>query len=146
MVDFENLAVIPARGGSRRIPKKNIVDFFDKPLIAWTIQAAIQSNIFDKVIVSTDDQVIANIAIKYGAEVPFLRDNYADDYSTVSDVVCNEVSKLEEELKWKFQTVAQLMPNCPLRNKDDIISTFEFYCHVSNFLHHLLRRSSCVCE
>jgi pseudaminic acid cytidylyltransferase len=76
-----NLAIIPARGGSKRIPGKNIKSFAGKPLIAYSIEAAIDSAEFTKIIVSTDSQVVADIAISYGAEVPFLRpENLSDDY------------------------------------------------------------------
>ncbi|GAA6185379.1 MULTISPECIES: pseudaminic acid cytidylyltransferase [Alteromonadaceae] len=75
-----NLAIIPARGGSKRIPAKNIRDFAGKPLIAYSIQAAQEANLFDKIWVSTDSQEVADIAIKYGAEVPFLRpENLSND-------------------------------------------------------------------
>jgi N-acylneuraminate cytidylyltransferase len=67
------LAVIPARGGSKRIPRKNIKDFHGKPMIAWPIMAAIESKCFDHIIVSTDDAEIAEVAKSYGAEVPFIR-------------------------------------------------------------------------
>ena len=67
------VAIIPARGGSKRIKNKNIKIFFGKPMIAWTIIAALKSKIFNRVVVSTDDIKIAKIAKKYGAEVPFLR-------------------------------------------------------------------------
>jgi len=65
------VAIIPARGGSKRIPRKNIKDFCGKPMIAWSIEKTIQSGCFDRVIVSTDDAEIASVAIRYGAEVPF---------------------------------------------------------------------------
>jgi pseudaminic acid cytidylyltransferase len=82
------LAVIPARGGSKRIPRKNIKMFGGKPMIAWSIEAAIASELFDKVIVSTDNEEIANVAKKYGAEVPFIRPNdLADDFSGTNAVV-----------------------------------------------------------
>ena len=67
------IAIIPARGGSKRIPKKNIKDFCGKPIIAWSIQAAFESDCFDKIIVSTESEKIVKIATKYGAECPFLR-------------------------------------------------------------------------
>ena len=82
------IAMIPARGGSKRIPKKNIKNFRGKPIIAWSINAAIKSKCFDKVIISTDSEEIASIAREYGASVPFLRPkNISDDYSTTKDVV-----------------------------------------------------------
>ena len=69
------LAVIPARGGSKRIPRKNIKHFCGKPMIAWSIEAALRSNCFDRVVVSTDDEEIANLALDYGAEVTFSTPN-----------------------------------------------------------------------
>lgn len=87
-----NIAIIPARGGSKRIPRKNIKEFHGKPMIAYSIEAALNSRCFDKVIVSTDDAEIANIAIKYGAEVPFMRpEHISDDYSTTLDVIKHAV-------------------------------------------------------
>lgn len=73
------VAIIPARGGSKRIPRKNIKDFFGNPLISYSIKIAIKSNIFDKVIVSTDDEEIAKIAKEYSAEVPFIRPKELSD-------------------------------------------------------------------
>ena len=82
------LCVIPARGGSKRIAKKNIRDFCGKPIVAYSIEAALASNCFDKVIVSTDDKEIALVANKYGAETPFVRPNeLSDDYTGTNDVV-----------------------------------------------------------
>lgn len=87
-----NLAVIPARGGSKRIPRKNIKDFCGKPIIAWSIEAALRSGCFDRVIVSTDDLEIADVARKWGAEVPFMRPtNLADDYTSTIPVVRHAV-------------------------------------------------------
>ena len=70
---MSNLAIIPARGGSKRIPRKNIREFVNKPLIAYSIETALKSKLFDRVIVSTDDEEIAQVACAYGAEVPFFR-------------------------------------------------------------------------
>ena len=83
-----NIAVIPARGGSKRIPKKNIKEFMGKPIIAYSIEAALQSQLFDEVIVSTDDEEIADVAKKYGASVPFMRpDELSDDFTGTTPVV-----------------------------------------------------------
>ncbi|MEZ9596530.1 pseudaminic acid cytidylyltransferase [Shewanella sp. 10N.261.52.F9] len=83
-----NVAIIPARGGSKRIPRKNIKHFNGKPIIAYSIEAALQSGCFDRVIVSTDDSEIAEVAKQYGAEVPFKRPaNIADDYATTLMVI-----------------------------------------------------------
>lgn len=91
---MKNLAVIPARGGSKRIPRKNIKLFKNKPMIAWSIEAAFNSNCFDEVLVSTDDQEIAKIAKDYGANVPFIRPKeLADDFATTQQVI-------EHSIKW----------------------------------------------
>ena len=82
------IAVIPARGGSKRIPRKNIKEFCGKPIIAWSIDAAIKTNLFDKVIVSTDDEEIADVSRLYGATVPFLRPSeLSDDFTGTNAVV-----------------------------------------------------------
>ena len=82
------IAVIPARGGSKRIPRKNIKQFCGKPMIAWSIEAALKSECFEHVIVSTDDEEIASIAKNYGADVPFVRpDNLADDHTGTNPVI-----------------------------------------------------------
>jgi pseudaminic acid cytidylyltransferase len=88
------IAVIPARGGSKRIPRKNIKQFCGKPMIAWSIEAALGSKCFDKIIVSTEDHEIASIARNYGADVPFVRPkNLADDYTGTNPVI-------EHVIKW----------------------------------------------
>src|SRR5690606_22090036 len=92
----KKIAIIPARGGSKRLPKKNILDFKGKPMIAWTIEAAISSELFDKVIVSTDTEEIKEISIQYGAEVPFLRQNTGDDFSPVSLATIEALNQAEK--------------------------------------------------
>jgi pseudaminic acid cytidylyltransferase len=85
---MKKLAIIPARGGSKRILRKNIKFFLGKPIIAYSIEAALKSNLFDEVMVSTDDEEIREVALKYGAKVPFLRsDKNANDYATTVDVL-----------------------------------------------------------
>ncbi|MCP2005432.1 UNVERIFIED_ORG: CMP-N-acetylneuraminic acid synthetase [Buttiauxella agrestis ATCC 33320] len=118
------VAVIPARGGSKRLPGKNIKLLAGKPMIAWTIEAALQSNIFDKIIVSTDCTEIQKIAMKYGAEVPFLRGKkLSRDTSTTSDVVIDLVEWLEKENE-VVETIAILQPTSPLRTAQHIIDAF----------------------
>lgn len=92
------IAIIPARGGSKRIPRKNIKLFCGKPIIAWSIQAAINSKCFDKVIVSTDDLEIAEIAGSFGAEIPFMRpENLSDDQTTTIPVINHAIKWLQEQ-------------------------------------------------
>ena len=99
MRDNQNraLCVIPARGGSKRIPRKNVKYFLGKPLIAYSIEAALNSGVFERVIVSTDDAEIADVAVKFGAQVPFMRDTaLSDDYATSSDAVADAATRLGE--------------------------------------------------
>jgi len=116
------IAIIPARGGSKRLPGKNIKLLGDKPLIAWTIEAAIESNIFDHVFVSTDSQEIADISKQYGAEVPFLRPEYlSSDTATTNDVITHLIAWFESEYNQKTSLIAVLQPTSPLRNARHII-------------------------
>ncbi|WP_165721192.1 MULTISPECIES: pseudaminic acid cytidylyltransferase [unclassified Pseudoalteromonas] len=108
-----NIAIIPARGGSKRIPRKNIKEFHGKPMIAYSIEAALDSKCFDKVIVSTDDTEIADIAIQYGAEVPFMRPaNIADDYATTLDVIKHAVEYTELQ-GWDVENVCCIYATAP---------------------------------
>ncbi len=119
----KTIAIIPARGGSKRIPKKNIMNFCGKPMIAWTIEAAIASNCFDRVLVSTDDQKIADVAVDHGAQVPFLRNDFADDISPVSVATIAAIKQAEQYWGESYDTVVQLMANCPIRNSADIAAS-----------------------
>jgi N-acylneuraminate cytidylyltransferase len=95
---MSNLCIIPARGGSKRIPKKNIKSFLGKPIIAFSIEAAIQSKLFTEVMVSTDCQEIAEIALKYGAKVPFIRSKKnANDFATTYDVIEEVLTEYKKE-------------------------------------------------
>lgn len=98
------IAVIPARAGSKRIPRKNIREFAGKPIIAWPIEAALESDLFDSVIVSTDDEEIANVSLSFGATVPFVRpSNLADDFSDTKAVVRHAISVLGFERDFASQ-------------------------------------------
>lgn len=112
---MKRLAIIPARGGSKRIPRKNIIDFAGRPMIAWTIQAALDSAYFDEVLVSTDSEEIAEISIAAGASVPFLRQDHADDFVPVSQASIGALKQAQLHWQMPFDQVVQLMPNCPLR-------------------------------
>lgn len=108
-----NIAIIPARGGSKRIPRKNIKLFHGKPMIAYSIEAAQQSGCFDKIIVSTDDQEIADVALQYGAEVPFIRpSNIADDFATTLDVMQHAISWCQEQ-QWVVDKVCCIYATAP---------------------------------
>ncbi|RHQ79728.1 acylneuraminate cytidylyltransferase family protein [Firmicutes bacterium AF22-6AC] len=121
------VALIPARGGSKGIKNKNIIDLCGKPLISYTIQAALESKYIDKVIVSTDSQEIADVAIKYGAEVPFLRPGeLASDTSKTIDAVMHAVGELEKR-KEEYDILILLQATQPLRTADDIDSAIELF-------------------
>ena len=93
-----NICVIPARGGSKRIPRKNIKEFCGKPMISYPITAALKSGLFGKVIVSTDDEEIADMARSFGAEIGELRPkNLSDDYVSTDDVMAYEAKKLMDK-------------------------------------------------
>lgn len=115
------LAIIPARGGSKGIPGKNIKELCGKPLIAYTIEAALKAENIDKVIVTTDSREIAEVAIKYGAEVPFLRPAcLAQDDSSAVDVYLHAVEFLAKKQEMCVDKFAVLLPTAPLRDADDI--------------------------
>ena len=108
------LAVIPARGGSKRIPQKNIVPLSGKPMIAWTIEAAKNSQYVDTVLVSTDCEVIKNVALKYGADVPFLRPaEYSTDTASSVAAMQHAVSWVEQQEGVKYDYVIELMCQYP---------------------------------
>ncbi len=108
-----NLCIIPARGGSKRIPRKNIKLFLGKPIIAYSIEAAINSGFFDEVMVSTDDAEIAEIAIQYGANIPFMRsEKMSNDFATTFDVV-EEVINSFKENEIEFENVCCIYPCAP---------------------------------
>jgi N-acylneuraminate cytidylyltransferase len=122
------IAIIPARGGSKRIPRKNIIPFNGKPMIAWTIDAALQSGMFSRVLVSTDDEEIRQVSIQAGAQVPFLRQAAFDDHSTSSEATLGALRQAEQHWGDTYTSVTQLMANCPLRHCADIqdaVSHFE---------------------
>ncbi|WP_415396920.1 pseudaminic acid cytidylyltransferase [Sulfurimonas sp. CS5] len=119
------VAIIPARGGSKRIPKKNIKEFFNKPLIAYSIEVALESKLFDKVIVSTDDEDIAIIAKEYGAEVPFLRPKeLSDDITGTTDVTLHAVEFLKLQ-GFEYNFICTIYATAPLLEKKFLIQGYE---------------------
>ena len=121
--DLKIVALIPARSGSKRLPGKNIKDFCGKPLIAWTIEAALKSKYIDSVVVSTDCSKIAEISKQYGAEVPFLRpESLSDDKTTTVDVVKNFLDFSESKT---YTHLILLQPTSPLRETADIDNSVE---------------------
>jgi pseudaminic acid cytidylyltransferase len=111
---MKTLCIIPARGGSKRIPRKNIKEFLGKPIIAYPIEVALKSKLFDEVMVSTDDKEITEIALNFGAKVPFIRSKKnSNDIATTFDVI-NEVLSKYEENKINFDACCCIYPTTPL--------------------------------
>ncbi len=120
------LAIIPARGGSKGLPGKNIKELCGKPLIAWSIEAGLSSKYLDEVMVTTDSGEIADVAQKYGAKVPFLRPTeLATDTATTFDAVKHVIYFYKENLGQEFDYVVLLEPTSPLREQSDIDGAIE---------------------
>jgi pseudaminic acid cytidylyltransferase len=114
------VAVIPARGGSKRIPRKNIKPFCGKPMIAWSIEAAKQSMLFDRILVSTDDHIIAEVAGTLGVEVPFMRQsNLADDYVGTTEVIAHAVLWMMNQ-GWSLDAVCCIYATAALVQSEDL--------------------------
>ena len=111
---MRNICIIPARGGSKRIPRKNIKEFLGKPIIAYSIELAINSGLFDEIMVSTDDDEIAEIAKKHGAKIPFLRsEKNANDFATTMDVLSEVIFKYKS-IGIEFDAVCCIYPTAVL--------------------------------
>lgn len=121
-----NLCIIPARGGSKRIPRKNIKDFLGKPIISYSIETALKSGLFEEVMVSTDDLKIAEIATNLGAQVPFLRSpQTSDDFASTFDVISEVIKKYNAKGR-TFSNICCIYPTSPLLNSNELISGLEF--------------------
>lgn len=124
---MKNLCIIPARGGSKRIPHKNIKPFMGKPIIAYSIEAALKSGLFDEVMVSTDDLEIKAIAEKYGAKVPFLRSEAtANDHAGLADVI-DEVISQYKDLGREFDNYCCLLSTAPFVNPQILTDTYKTF-------------------
>jgi len=124
---MNNLAIIPARSGSKGLKDKNIKELNGLPLLAYSIHAAVKSGKFSHVMVSTDSQLYADIAVEHGAEVPFLRaEETATDTASSWDVVREVLQKYKEQ-GVEFDTVTLLQPTSPMRTAEDIVSAYDLY-------------------
>ena len=122
---MKKIAIITARGGSKRIPRKNIKDFLGKPIMAYSIEAAIKSGIFDEVMVSTDDEEIAEIAKKYGANVPFFRsEKTSGDFATTNDVLLEVIDEYEKRGE-TFDYGVCIYPTAPFVTPEKIKDAME---------------------
>lgn len=125
---MSSIAIITARGGSKRIPRKNIRDFCGKPIIAYSIEAAISSNLFDEIMVSTDDAEIREIAIKYGANVPFLRsEQTSGDFSSTKDVLI-EVLEEYKKIGSNFTYMCCIYPTAPFITATKLKAAMNMLC------------------
>lgn len=124
---MKNIAIIPARSGSKGLPDKNIKSLCGKPMLAYTIEAALKSNMFDEVMVSTDSEKYAEIAREYGANVPFLRsEKNSSDKASSWDMV-EEVLKGYEDMGERFDTFCLLQPTSPMRTEKNIAEAYRLY-------------------
>lgn len=117
---MKNLCIIPARGGSKRIPRKNVKPFLGKPMLAYPIEAALNTGLFEEVMVSTDDEEIAEVARQYGANVPFMRSTEtANDYATLADVL-HEVLDEYKNRGMQFDNMCCILATSPMLQSEDI--------------------------
>jgi pseudaminic acid cytidylyltransferase len=122
---MSNIAIIPARGGSKRIPKKNIKDFCGKPIITYSIDAVLKCGLFDEVMVSTDDEEIAEVAKKHGAKIPFYRSKKtSDDFAILNDVI-NEVLDYYRNDRKEFDYGCCILPTAPFVTTKNLKETFD---------------------
>lgn len=122
------IALIPARGGSKGVPRKNIKKLGEQPLIAYTIKAALNSRYLDKVVVSTDDEEIAEIAKDYGAEVPFIRPSeLAGDHSKARDVYLHAIEFMRDNYGMDIEKFIVLLPTVPFRTEEHIDAAIELF-------------------
>lgn len=144
---MSNLAIIPARGGSKRIPHKNIKDFLGKPIIAYSIEAALDCGLFDEVMVSTDNKEIADISLKYGAKVPFFRtDESSNDYATLAEVVIEVINTYKSEGR-HYDFICCILPTAPFTKPKNInkafikiqTGSFDSVCPIVAFSYPILR-------
>lgn len=126
---MSSIAIIPARGGSKRIPRKNIRDFLGKPIIAYSITSALESRLFDEVIVSTDDEEIASVSKTYGASVPFMRSPAnSGDFASTMDVIA-EVMQEYDHIDKKFDFACCIYPTAPFVNLHQLRKGFSLLTH-----------------
>lgn len=116
----KRIAIILARGGSKRLPRKNVLNFHGKPMLAWSVEAALTSGKYQRVLVSTDDEEIARVGREFGAQVPFLRSSAADDVASSSQATLVALRQAEQYWGEEYDSVSQLMANCPMRSSEDI--------------------------
>lgn len=122
---MKNLCIIPARGGSKRIPRKNVKPFLGKPMLAYSIEAAKNTGLFDEIMVSTDDSEIAKVACQYGAKIPFMRSvETASDFATTADVLKEVLNNYKKQGRG-FDNFCCFYATAPLVQSKDVVTAFE---------------------
>ncbi len=122
---MKNLCIIPARGGSKRIPRKNVKSFLGKPMLAYSIETALKSGLFEEIMVSTDDAEIAEVAKQHGAKVPFMRSaETASDFATTADVLKEVISKYSEQGR-QFDNFCCFYATAPLVQSKDVVAAYK---------------------
>lgn len=123
----KRLALIPAKGKSTRLPRKNVIDFCGKPMLGWTVESALASKLFDDVVVSTEDEEIAAISRACGATTPFMRaEKLAYDPAGVEAVALDALDRLAEQ-GMHYDVIAILLPTCPLRGVEDLLAAMDLF-------------------
>jgi N-acylneuraminate cytidylyltransferase len=131
---MKTIAIIPARGGSKRIPRKNIKPFLGKPIMTYSISAALKTELFDEVMVSTDDEEIAEVARQYGASVPFMRSrDTASDFATLADVLI-EVVGCYKQTGGCPENICCILPTAPLIDHQNIVDAFRILTTSNKYL------------
>ncbi|MRR56898.1 MAG: acylneuraminate cytidylyltransferase family protein [Deltaproteobacteria bacterium] len=139
---MKSICLIPARGGSKRLPRKNVIDFMGKPIIAYSIEAGLKSQLFERIVVSTDDDEIADIAVRFGAEAEFRPPHLGSDTAKVVDVCVDYLYK-QSKLGHSYDVLCCLLATAPLRRAEDIAATHaliepglcEFSMAVTHYVH-----------
>lgn len=122
---MKNLCIIPARGGSKRIPRKNVKPFLGKPMLSYPIEVALETGLFDEVMVSTDDEEIAKIAKQYGAKVPFMRSaETASDFATLADVLREVLNNYQND-GIVFDNMCCILATSPMLRSEDISNGYK---------------------
>ena len=124
---MNNICIIPARAGSKRVLKKNIIDFHGKPMISWPIEISLKSQLFDKIIVSTDSEEIASIAKQYGADIPFLRPSHlSDDYTPTRPVIIHAIEEISRIYNCP-DNICCIYPTSSLLVLEDLIKSYDLF-------------------
>ena len=143
MKSLKNICIIPAKGYSERLPKKNILLLGDKPLVGYTIECAQQTGLFDRIIVSTESEEVAEVIREYGADIPYIRPQLlAENTKGVPDVCIDVLLHLGKSMGETYETLFILLPTSPFRKPEYIIEAYEKFCSSPNDILMSFKQSS----